>query len=115
MMTLSQHRLPSGQEGNIVIDITEDHLSVDGLFPSLSLSCEAGKPIMEVIDEAVEESAVCGVLVGPYDLVRRHRDHDGRPAGAGIRNDPLARMGGCAGPDRVRALSQFRTARRRRG
>ena len=70
---------------------------------------------MEVIDEAVEESGVRGVLVGPYDLVRRHRDHDGRPAGAGIRNDPLARMGGRAGPDRVRALSQFRAARRRRG
>ena len=45
-----------------------------------------------------------------YDLVRQHRDHDGRPAGAGIRNDPLARMGGRAGPDRVRALSRFRTA-----
>ena len=25
---------------------------------------------MEVIDEAVEESAVRGVLVGPYDLIR---------------------------------------------
>src|SRR5689334_21422780 len=99
-MTLRHHRLPSRQEGKIVIDIAKDHLSVDGLFPRLSLSYEAGKPIMEVIDEAVEESAVCSVLVGPYDLVRRHRDHDGRPAGAGIRNDPLARVGGRAGPDR---------------
>ena len=49
-------------------------------------------PIMEVIDEAVEESGVRGVLVGADDLVRRHRDHRGRPAGAGVRDDRLARM-----------------------
>lgn len=33
----------------------EDHLTTDGLFCRLSLSCEARTSVMEVIDEAVEE------------------------------------------------------------
>ena len=94
-------------------------LKIIYLYMDCSVDClyrvKLEAPIMEVIDEAVEESGVRGVLVGPYDLVRRHRDHDGRPAGAGVRDDRLARMGGLAGADRVRALPRFRAARRRRG
>src|SRR6266516_1698442 len=100
IIKLAQQTLRAGQERGITRRApAEDHLLMDGLFRELSLSYEAQKPIMEVIDEAVEESGVRGVLVGAHGLVRRHRDHGRRPAGAGVRNDPLAGMGGRARSD----------------